>query len=541
MRETRVRWHRRSRSGERPATTPRFSLAEPGRRSRNIGLGAVAVTVLLAFVAPAVAVDVGSPPVTSVDGSTTTVFGAVPTTTATTTTLIAAPSPIPAGDAITTTLVPPTLVPPTLIPAVPETITTTSTTALPAVGEPTTTVAASTSTTSTKLGAPTTTRPPATPDELRAAISAALSSSTSSARSVEVSIDGLGTVFSLDADQPRMPASTQKLYVAAAAMTRFGPDFRFVTEVRTANAPDGAGTVVGELVVRASGDPGFTSFDLKTLADGVVKSGIKSIAGGLALDDSAFDTKTRLDIWKPSFTPGEVGVLSGFLVDGNHRNDPDTLADPGLANLRRFRAALAAKGIVVGPGERRTQAGGGGGTVVATVQSASLRDLITHMLKKSDNTYAEMLTKQVGRQVGVGSTGNGVSAIASFFNSLGVTPPTAQVDGSGLSQLNRSTAHQQVQFLRKVLTTPAGAEVVRALSVGCVDGTLRNRFCGTLAASNVQAKSGLIDYVSALTGVTRTASGKRVVFSFLLNGTTSSSRARAAIDKALVAVASSTV
>lgn len=507
---------------------------------------ALAMAFALAFVSPAGsvgAVDVGSPPVTSVDGSTTTVFGTTVTTvtaaTSTPTTLVPVPGPIPAGNAIPTTALPVITVPAVTEP----TAKTSTTTGLPAATEPTiaaTSTSTSASTTTTKLGAPTTTRPPATPDELRAAITAALASSTSASRSVEVSIDGLGPVFSLDADQPRMPASTQKLYVAAAAMTRFGPDYRFVTEVRAAAAPDAAGTVAGDLIVRASGDPGFTSSDLKTLAEGVAKSGIRAVAGGLALDDSAFDTKTRLDIWKPSFTPGEVGVLSGFLVDGNHRNDPATLVDPGLANLQRFRAALVAKGIVVGVGERRAE-GAGAGTVIATVESASLRDLVTRMLKKSDNTYAEMLTKQVGRQVGIGSTANGVSAIASFFNTLGVTPPSTQVDGSGLSQLNRSSAHQQVQFLRKVLTTSVGAEVVKALSIGCFDGTLRNRFCGTPAANNVQAKSGLIDYVSALTGVTRTASGKRVVFSFLLNGTTSSTRARAAIDKALVAVTASTL
>ncbi len=495
---------------------------------------AVAIALLaigvVGSVADAQTVGVGAPPVTSVDvpidASTTATVALV------TTTSLPGAGPIPAGAAITTTT----------LDALTTTVPFVSTTSIgPEVTVPTVTLPAVSSTapvgtSTTKLGAKSVPRPPATSDELRVVVTAALASSTATSRSVEVSIDGLGSVVALDAEQARVPASTQKLYVAAAVMSRFGPEHRFVTEARPSSGVDAAGTVAGQLVLRAGGDPGFSSTNLATLATAVAKSGVKVVQGGLALDDSMFDTRTRLEIWKPSFTPGEVGALSAFLVDGNHRSDLPTLADPGLANLRRFRAALAARGVVVAAGDVRGHVADGG-PVVGRIESAPLRDLVARMLKKSDNTYAEVLLKHLG----VGSTTSGTEAVAVFFNAIGVPPPVHQVDGSGLSLLNRSTAHQQVLLVRKLVGSASGAEVLGALPIACVDGTLRGRFCATVGANTVKAKTGAIDNVIALTGIAQTASGRRVVFSFLLNGTTSSSRARASIDKALVAVSSSTL
>jgi serine-type D-Ala-D-Ala carboxypeptidase/endopeptidase (penicillin-binding protein 4) len=498
----------------------------------------VAVGLMACGLRPGVAVGqtvgVGAPPVTSVDGpvdvSTSTTLALVTSTT------LPGAGPVPAGSAITTTTVS----------AATTTISVASTTSIapataiaPAVSVTTSsivtgsTVSAATST--TKPGIASAARPPATADELRVVVTAALASSTASTRSVEVNVDGIGAVVAFDADQGRAPASTQKLYVAAAVMSRFGPEHRFVTEARTSSGVDAAGTVVGQLVLRAGGDPGFSSTDLAALATAVAKSGVKVVQGGLALDDAIFDTRTRLEIWKPSFTPGEVGALSAFVLDGNHRSDLATLADPGLANLRRFRAALTARGVIVAPGDVRGHVADGG-PVVGRIESPPLRDLVIRMLKKSDNTYAEVLLKHLG----VGSTTSGTEAIAVFFNSIGVPPPVRQVDGSGLSLLNRSTAHQQVLLVRKLVGTTNGTVVLDALPIACVDGTLRGRFCATVGASVVKAKTGAIDNVIALTGLTQTASGRRVVFSFLLNGTTSSSRARASIDKAIVAVSSST-
>ena len=57
----------------------------------------------------------------------------------------------------------------------------------------------------------------------------------------------------------------------------------------------------------------------------------------------------------------------------------------------------------------------------------------------------------------------------------------------------------------------------------------------------MQAKTGTLDNVTALAGYATLPSGKTVTFSFIGNGLPSSSRARTAIDQALVQVLTSTI
>ena len=113
-------------------------------------------------------------------------------------------------------------------------------------------------------------------------------------------------------------------------------------------------------------------------------------------------------------------------------------------------------------------------------------------------------------------------------------------DGSGLSAYDRQSAAGEVAWLRAAETTSAGTIFRAALPVGCRDGTLRERFCGTAASGRVSAKTGTLRGVRTLAGYTTTRSGRRVWFSFMLSGASSSSEARNAIDRAVVQLAAFT-
>ena len=76
------------------------------------------------------------------------------------------------------------------------------------------------------------------------------------------------------------------------------------------------------------------------------------------------------------------------------------------------------------------------------------------------------------------------------------------------------------------------------MSVSCVDGTLKTRFCGTPAARRVHAKTGTLDHVRVLSGYTTTRSGRRVYFAFMLSGCSKGLACREAIDRAVVVLAS---
>ena len=460
-------------------------------------------------------VPVGGPPVTGVVSD----APLDPAATTTTAAPVASIVPVQAGTGS---------LEPTTIPVVSTAPSAAPTTVAPLT--PTTTTVA-TGTPATRPGVTTTVVPGATTvADLAARIERALANAKAGSASVLVTIDGIGAVYEREADGLRVPASTQKLYVAGTVLLTFGGDYHYVTEVRSSALVGAGGVLAGDLVIKASGDPSFGVAQLRLLADTLSKGGLRTVQGGLVVDDSHFDAQTTIPSWKPSFTPGEVGVLGAFAVDGNHRNEND----PGLANLERFRAALAAKGVTV-VGASRRGALAAGGPVLASVSSAPLRDLVRQTLKKSDNTYAELLAKELGASNGAGTTANGVATIAKEFAHLGIAAPI-QVDGSGLSSANRSTARGQVQWLQKLAASSVAADLRAALPISCVDGTLRSRMCNTAAASKVQAKTGALDNVVGISGYASTASGRAVTFSMLLNAVPSATRARAAADLALAAI-----
>ncbi|HSH23454.1 MAG TPA: D-alanyl-D-alanine carboxypeptidase, partial [Acidimicrobiales bacterium] len=70
-------------------------------------------------------------------------------------------------------------------------------------------------------------------------------------------------------------------------------------------------------------------------------------------------------------------------------------------------------------------------------------------------------------------------------------------------------------------------------------GTLRNRLCGTPAAGRMAAKTGSLPGVVTLAGAGTTGSGRRVWFAFLLSGVRSAPKARAAVDQAVLVLATS--
>jgi serine-type D-Ala-D-Ala carboxypeptidase/endopeptidase (penicillin-binding protein 4) len=521
------------------------------RRSIALALAGMSLTFVTASATATAAgagmrtqVVVVNPPVTIVEPEVTTTTTATTTATtidvaATTTTLPPTTTTIPMAVTTSTVVTTPdqttstTSLAPTTVPVV------TTTSALSIV-VPATTVASTTTKAPPVTKAPTTVKPGAvTVEELRARIEAKLATATAGASGVMVAIDGGAVIVERDADAPLIPASTQKIYVAGAALASLGVDGRFTTEVHATGPVVGAAEQ-GDLVLRSSGDPSFTSANLTALAKGVRAAGITSVTGSLVIDDAKFDRVLRVASWKPTFSPGESGWLSSFAIDENRRNDAVTIADPALANLARFRVALKGAGVTV-IGVDKRGAVPAGSTVVSTKSSNPIADLVRYFMKKSNNTYAEFFTKQLGARTGEGSTAAGVRAIASYFDQLQVQRPVLQEDGSGLSLNNRSTARQQVRFLQKTLAGPTGDTMKTSLAVSCVDGTLKSRTCGTAAAGKVFAKSGSIDFVVALTGVTTTASGKSITFSFLLNKVKSARLARAAIDAALVEIVTSKV
>ena len=102
-------------------------------------------------------------------------------------------------------------------------------------------------------------------------------------------------------------------------------------------------------------------------------------------------------------------------------------------------------------------------------------------------------------------------------------------DGSGLSRYDYVTADAIVALLKHVWQDERlRGPFLAALPTGGYDGTLGSRMKNTPLAMRVQAKTGTISNMRALSGYLVTDSGERIVFSIIANHFTAGS---AAVDE----------
>lgn len=110
-----------------------------------------------------------------------------------------------------------------------------------------------------------------------------------------LSIRGERTVASENADRLFVPASVQKLVVAAAALHHLGPEHRIMTELHAGGVVDG-GMLQGDLILRAAADPTWSrrffetdpAAPLAALARQLAESGVHRVEGDLVVDLGRF-------------------------------------------------------------------------------------------------------------------------------------------------------------------------------------------------------------------------------------------------------------
>lgn len=101
------------------------------------------------------------------------------------------------------------------------------------------------------------------------------------------SLDDGSVVFARNADELLNPASNVKLFTAAAALARLGPEYRFDTEFLV--DPEFKDGKAKNLYVRGKADPTLTTERLYGVTSDLIHAGLKEITGDLVLDDSWFD------------------------------------------------------------------------------------------------------------------------------------------------------------------------------------------------------------------------------------------------------------
>jgi len=180
------------------------------------------------------------------------------------------------------------------------------------------------------------------------------------------------------------------------------------------------------------------------------------------------------------------------------------------------RAGIAVDGCVVGGMTP------GGATVLAVHRSKPLAVILRDLNKHSNNFVGEQLLKAVSAHTmgPPGSTAGGAALASAFLRSVGAADGSFVVaDGSGLSRENRLTTRAAVRVMRRMLADYGAApEYLSSFSVGGIDGTLGRRLGDGDMRGAVRGKSGLLDGVTAISGVLHTRSRGDFLFSMFTNG-----------------------
>ena len=228
---------------------------------------------------------------------------------------------------------------------------------------------------------------------------------------------------------------------------------------------------------------------------------------------------------------------------------------PAELYIALLKERLQLKGIIVNGVARTVNKPDPSATVdIAKIQSPPFSIIAAKTMKPSQNMYTETILWTLGEndrpywdpvktsagQVAVPDSAQlGLSAVKDFLSKIGVAADAVvQHDGSGLSRHDLITPDAVVKLYTYMAKESRYAQVWRdSLSIGGVDGTLRNRFKGTVAAGNFRGKTGTIDQVSALSGYMSTVGGEPVIVSIIVNDVPEGRQRTSLIDDIVIAVA----
>jgi len=358
------------------------------------------------------------------------------------------------------------------------------------------------------------------------------------------------------------PASVAKAVTALYALDRLGPGYRFATRV-LATGPVEAGMVQGDLILAGGGDPTLQTDQMGDLAARLAKAGVRGTTGRFLYWDGALprlrgiskdqpdhvgynaaisglnlnfnrvhfewkragsDWQVAIDARGERFVP-EVGmvrvaiaareaplftydagvveewtVASGALGKGGSRWLP--VRDPGRYVAEVFRTLARAQGIRLEPPERVE--GKLGGAELGRVESEPLPDVLRDMLRFSTNLTAECVGLTASGAAGLQASAAGMSDWVR--NAFGIEMDLQ--DHSGLGGASRITAAGMVRVLVAAENANRGLKPILR-SVGMKDdkgGVIEGH------PVKVLAKSGTLNFVSALAGHIVPPSGRELVF-----------------------------
>jgi D-alanyl-D-alanine carboxypeptidase/D-alanyl-D-alanine-endopeptidase (penicillin-binding protein 4) len=254
----------------------------------------------------------------------------------------------------------------------------------------------------------------------------------------------------------------------------------------------------------------------------------------------------NVELWG-EFAPGSKGFGARLSVN-----------NPAMWAAKLFVRALKARGIQVDgqassrdsrvpPAQRLDPSHA---TELAFVQSQPLSEISRKTNKESNNLYAELILRTLGRERGEiaaqsvaigrerGDDEAGLGVIRVWLSRAGIaTTRLALHDGSGLSRLDLVTPETSARLLLFLSQTNSGSVFKESLPIAGRDGTLGGRL--KAMTDKVFAKTGSLTYDNSLSGYLITSQGRLLAFSIMCNDQTGKGDSIRLIDEIVALLAES--
>lgn len=171
---------------------------------------------------------------------------------------------------------------------------------------------------------------------------------------------------------------------------------------------------------------------------------------------------------------------------------------------------------------------------LAMIQSMPLAANLPIINKVSQNLHAEMLLREVGYvRRGVGSFEAGLEEMKSFLQEAGIKRWQFRLrDASGLSRHNLISPEATVRLLAHMAGSQHDELYRSTLALAGEDGTLDWRFSRGPVRGKIQAKTGTLSGVIALSGYARTQDERDLAFAIYVNNSSApNSYVRRLVDR----------
>ena len=298
--------------------------------------------------------------------------------------------------------------------------------------------------------------------------------------------------------------------------TAFGPGWMWDEGPYSYNAPLSA-AMLNDNTITVTVRPGLNAGDPVRVAVTPRYAGVPVDIRAVTRPDTASGERLTVE------RPGNTIVISGTMAKSSRPvTVTRTVSDPRAYLAHCFIGELRHAGIAVPDSVVFAAAPENGLVELASVYSAPMDVLVRRFLKQSHNLTGEALLKHLGvTHRGEGSWPAGLSAIREIVQEYaGIDSMSYRLaDGSGLSRYTELSPRQITRLLRAAVDDfTISPEMLAALPIAGVDGTLSRRLPYGPESGLVRGKTGGMTGVTGISGVMETYSGERLVFSIIMNG-----------------------